>query len=243
MKLCFIGDTGSNSEIQRKVADILRNEKCHSIHFVGDLVYEEGLENRHDKQFRTKFWDYYGPLTQENHKPNLFITMGNHDHKGSIEAWRELSQKYPKVFFPYPFYLIKLNNDVCLTHFDTNYYQFFTNYVMKISQDKFLNAVKDDLLQCKVRIALAHHPYNSSGKEGNSSGVLRDTLDQYIIGKYNYYISGHDHFLSDEGVVKNTRLLISGAGGKPFGNEDGGYLVLEKKGDDVSYYFRRVSTK
>lgn len=242
LKLCFIGDTGTNTDVQRKVAERLRKEKCHSVHFLGDIIYDDGLKNRHDKQFHTKFWDHYGPLTRENHKPTLYMTLGNHDHRSSIQAWRELSQKYPKVFYPYPYYLVKLNENICLTHFDTNYYQFFTNYVMKIAQNKFLTEVKDDLLQCKVKIALAHHPYNSSGKShGNSKGILRNELAEYVIGKYDYYISGHDHILADEGVVKKTRLLVSGAGGKPARIEDAGYVVLEINKDDVKYNFRKLS--
>lgn len=242
LKLCFIGDTGTNMDAQRKVADLLRKENCHSIHFLGDIIYDSGLRDRHDKEFMAKFWDHYGPITNQGNKPILYITLGNHDHRGSIEAWRELSRKYPSVFFPYPFYLVKLNDNICMTHFDTNYYKFFVNYVMKLSQEKFLKEVKDDLLQCRIRIALAHHPYNSSGKShGDSSGAMRDELDEDIIGKYDYYISGHDHILADEGVVNKTRLLVSGAGGKPASGQKGGFLVLEIKGDNVTYQFRKLT--
>jgi predicted phosphodiesterase len=242
-KLCFIGDTGINSPAQGKVAELLEKEKCHSIHFLGDIIYDDGLKDRHDKDFRKKFWNYYGQLTTKDHKPKLNILLGNHDHKGSIDAWVQLSEKYPSIFFPYPYYLLKLN-DVCMTHFDTDYYKRFTNYLMEISQNKWLNSIEQDLKSCRVRIALAHHSFKSRGKShGDSTGNLKSQLKKHIIGKYDYFISGHDHILSDEGEVKKTRLLVSGAGGKHDKNESPGFLVMNFKGYYVSYEFRKISAE
>jgi len=242
-KLCFIGDTGTGNEVQQKVADLLEKEKCHSIHFVGDIIYDDGLKNRHDKQFQKKFWNYYGQLAKKDHKPKLNIVLGNHDHKGSIEAWVELSQKYPEVFFPYPYYLLKLN-DVCLTHFDTDYYRTFTNYIMELSQSSWLKSLHHDLKKCRVKIAVAHHPFNSRGKaHGMSSGIMRFELSKHIIGNYDYFVAGHDHILSDEGEVQKTRLLISGAGGRQDKNESAGFLVMNFKGNNVTYEFRKISAE
>lgn len=224
------------------MAALLEKEKCHSIHFVGDLVYDDGLKNRHDKQFQKKFWNHYSQLTLKDHKPKLNLVLGNHDHKGSIDAWIQLSEKYPDVFFPYPYYLLKLN-DVCLTHFDTNYYEKFSNFIMEMSQNKWLKTIKDDMKTCRVKIAVAHHPYNSHGPHGKSKGLLRKELKKLIIGKYDYYISGHDHILADEGEVKKTRLLISGAGGKHDKSATPGFLMMNFKGNNVTYEFRKISAE
>lgn len=241
-KLCFIGDTGSNDENQARVAALLAKEKCHSIHFTGDLVYDDGLKDRHDKQFMKKFWNHYGQLTKQDHRPKLNLVLGNHDHNGSVEAWIELSEKYPDVFFPYPYYLLKLN-DVCMTHFDTDYYKEWANYLMEYSQNKWLSSIRKDMKTCRVKIALAHHPYNSHGSHGKSKGDMRKELEKYIIGKYDYYISGHDHILADEGEVKKTRLLISGAGGQHQQNVPPGFLVMNFKGNNVTYEFRKISAE
>ncbi len=242
-KLCFIGDTGTNDPAQLKVAELLRQEKCHSIHFLGDLIYNKGLKNHNDKQFKSKFWDYYGQLSRQDYQPKLNIILGNHDHEGSIDAWMRLSDKYPAVFYPYPFYLLKLN-DVCLTHFDTNYYRFFSNFIMEISQNNFLKSIKHEVKKCRVKIALAHHPFFSKGKSrGTIDGIIRFELSESIIGQYDYYISGHDHILADQGVVQKTRILVSGAGGRSEKNASPGFLVMNFKGKDVTYEFRKVSTE
>lgn len=240
LKMCFIGDTGTNNSVQKAVADMLAKEKCHSIHFLGDIIYSKGLKDHHDKQFYSKFWDYYKSITESDNRPDLYMELGNHDHKGSIDAWIQLSKKHPKIFYPYPWYLLHLNN-VCVVHTDTDYYRFFSNYIMGTSQYRWVKNIDHDLKKCKVKIAVGHHPYNSSGKNhGNSAGVMRWILEKTILGKFNYYISGHEHILSDEGEIDGTRLLISGAGGRR-DDQSGGFLVIEIKGDKSTYEFR--STK
>lgn len=242
LKLCFIGDTGSKDIVQKKVAEKLGQEKCHSIHFAGDLIYSEGLKNRHDKRFRTNFWDYYERTTQIDHKPDINVVLGNHDHRGSVEAWVELSRKYPKMFFPSPWYLVELNN-ICIAHLDTQYFKFYSNFLMRSNEKSWLKSIKKDLKKCDIKIAVGHHPYNSSGtKHSMSTGTMRSTLEDTVIGKFDYYISGHEHILSDEGEVKGTRLLISGSGGKHDRNE-AGYLVMEIKNNVVTYNFRKILTE
>lgn len=242
MKLCFIGDTGTKKEVQYKVAALLATEKCHSIHFLGDIIYPHGLTSSLDPQFREKFFDLYGPIANRDHNPRLFMIMGNHDHRRSISHWVELSKKHPEIFFPNAYYLLQLNNNVCLVHLDTDYYKLLANLFTGLAQSKWLDQQRDILKDCKVKVALTHHPYNNSGKShGPSSGWVRHFLKDNIIGKFDYLISGHEHHLSDEGIEKGTRLLISGAGGNTEKLKDGGYLVFEIEKDQVDYKFRRLT--
>lgn len=231
-KLCFIGDTGSNDANQKKVSDMLLREDCHSIHFLGDIIYERGLKNHHDKDFQKKFWNYYERHTKTGNKPTLYMLMGNHDHHKSIEAWMKLSEKYPKIFFPYPYYFVKFN-DVCMTHIETNHLILYSNYFRSFEEVKWLKSLKDDLKDCRIKIALGHHPYNSSGEDhGNSGFPLRNILKNHVIGVYDYYIAGHEHILSDEGKESGTHLYISGAGGKVDKGFVNGYLVMTLKGTE-----------
>lgn len=231
-KLCFIGDTGSYDENQKKVADMLLAENCHSIHFLGDIIYERGLRNHHDKNFQKKFWKFYEPITKAGHKPTLYMTMGNHDHHKSIAAWTKLAEKHPKIFYPHPFYFLRYD-DVCMTHIDTDYFLFFTNYLQTFTQLGWLKSVNEELKDCRLKIALGHHPYNSSGKDhGNSGFPLRNILKNHVIGKYDYYISGHEHILADEGFESGTRLFISGAGGKVDPGYVNGFLVMTLSGSE-----------
>jgi predicted phosphodiesterase len=239
MKLCFIGDVGIDSPAQLKVSEMLLKETCDSIHFLGDIIYERGLKNHHDKNFIHKFWKYYEKITLTGKKPNLYMVMGNHDHKRSIDAWKKLSEKHPKIFFPHPYYFLKIN-DVCMTHIETDYFLMISNFASMMTELNWLKSL--DLKDCRIKIALGHHPYNSSGKDhGNSGFPLRNILKNHVIGKYDFYISGHEHILSDEGLDSETRLIISGAGGKVDPGYQNGFVVLTiSENNKPVYEFKKL---
>lgn len=242
VKLCFIGDTGAGWKIQSEVASLLLEEKCHSIHFLGDLIYPAGLSGDKDPQFEEKFFNYYDQHTKSDHNPDLNLIMGNHDYRGAINSWRNIAKKQNKIFFPNTYYLLK-TNDICLVHLDTNYYHLFSNFFLGFQQIQWLKSISSELKNCRSKIALTHHPYENNGQShGSSSGLLRYFHEEYIIGNFDYLISGHEHVLVDEGVRKKTRLLISGGGGKVVPGQDAGYLVLEVTADKVDYRFRKIKS-
>lgn len=244
MKLCFIGDTGNDSSEQKRVALLLENEKCNSIHFVGDIVYDEGIKSADDEEFRTKFFNYYYKLSEKDFHPRLYIILGNHDHQGSVSAWEEVSKKNRNIIFPNPWYLVKIS-DLCIAHLDTEYYKMFHRIPTGYSQKSWMRSLeKTELKDCAKKIALTHHPYKSRGENhGPSKGLLKSFHEDMIIGKYDFLISGHEHILSDEGVKKGTRMLISGAGGGSNKKEDIGFLILEwnRTKKEISYYFRKLA--
>lgn len=63
---------------------------------------------------------------------------------------------------------------------------------------------------------------------------MKRSFEKNVIGKYDTYISGHEHFLSDEGVKDGTRLLISSAGGS-LNYGEGGFRVIEISGQRSQY--------
>ncbi|WP_408095994.1 metallophosphoesterase [Peredibacter sp. HCB2-198] len=239
-KLCFIGDTGTGNLIQQAVAKRLSQEQCNSIHFLGDLIYPAGIKTDHDTKIETKFLSFYAPLGQR-----LYLTMGNHDYRGSIEAWLSLSRKNQQVIYPHHYYLLKIN-DICMVHFDTNVIRIFAEAPTAFKQTLWLEAIKFELRDCHKTFALTHYPYKSRGKHhGPATGFMKLYLWSMILGSFDYLISGHEHILSDEGVEDGTRLLISGGGGDPEKGESPGFLVFEiefdqKKTKSISYFFRTV---
>jgi tartrate-resistant acid phosphatase type 5 len=76
------------------------------------------------------------------------------------------------------------------------------------------------------RIAFGHHPYLSNGRHGNAGsydGVIIDGLigsgttikafiEDYVLGRFDVFLCGHDHNLQDLGEVEGTQLLVSGGG-------------------------------
>lgn len=245
IKMCFLGDTGMGSTVQREVAEKLREEKCHSIHFLGDLVYPNGVKSSEDSEIRKKFLRYYRKLTEENFGPKLYLLMGNHDYRGSISAWQELATDHHYLIFPHPYYLIR-HQGICLVHIDTNFYKLFSEFLQGAIQAAWLTDLTKNLKDCSLKIALTHHPYASRGKHhGNSSGLLKLFLSSVVLGEFDYLISGHDHILSDEGIHEGTRQIISGGGSAPDEGEPPGYFVLVAEKKEGRYqikssYFKKI---
>lgn len=249
VKFCFVGDMGAGNELQGRVAEELKEESCHSIHMLGDLIYPKGISSVDDPDLELKFLKYYLPLTQSGHSPSLNLILGNHDHQGNVKAWAELSRKEPSIHFPGPYYLQNWSG-LCLVHLDSNYFKLLTSFWRAQEEIFWLKSIRNYLDdQCSTTIALTHHPYKSRGpKHFNATGWMKDFHEEHIIGKFDYLISGHEHILSDEGTVQGTRLLISGAGGRAEPNEAAGLLVFEaevEKGKikDLMYAFRSVQLK
>lgn len=246
-KFCFIGDLGDGSETQTKVAHALKDESCHSIHMVGDLIYPSGIRSVDDPTLEKKFMRYYRPITQSGQGPKLNLVLGNHDHQGDVKAWMDLAKQEPSVVFPHPYYLQNWNG-LCIAHLDSNYYKLLTDFFKGQSQISWMKSNEEYMKnQCHTTVALTHHPYKSRGPNHfDAKGYMKEFHEENIVGKYHFLISGHEHILSDEGTVKGTRLLISGAGGRREPDEDYGYLVMEvdvEKGSltNLRHYFRRVN--
>lgn len=233
LKLCFLGDTGKGNDIQKRVARELDKEKCDSIHFLGDLIYPKGLSGLNDPELKTKFLDIYSPLTAKDKNPKLYVLMGNHDYRGFITPWLELSSQNPNVVFPYPYYLV-IDQKLCMVYLDTNLMKLVSEWGNGMEQVSWMGSIEEELKNCKLRIALSHHPYKSRGTHhGPATGLVKWFLELYVLGHFDYLISGHDHILSDEGEVEKTRLLISGAGAEPDKGEAPGYLVMKV---DLQFY-------
>jgi len=248
-KICIIGDTGMGNSGQWYVGKALAGEGCHHVRVLGDVIYPNGLEDSLDPQFQDKFYLPYKDLL-EGGVP-FYMIMGNHDFRGDPSAWLELAQEHETIIFPNYFYA-ETWGDLCITSLETD-------VPSNAVQEYWARNIPETLKEkgCRISIAMAHHPLVSVGKHGNAKGKLKEFIENLIIGKYDLYITGHDHQLSDEGSIEGTQLLISGGGGgklrklkyevKPgnFGLKAYGYLVLEIIRDaegnpTVHYVFKKV---
>lgn len=225
-RICFIGDTGLGGEVQSNVARALQEEGCHSVHHVGDIIYPDGFSSMDDPLLEERFMHYYRPVMKAAPQPVFYLTMGNHDYQGDVDLWTKISSDDPQIFFPNPYYLVEMQG-LCLVHLDTNLLKYGRLFFQALKQLSWLSGLEKDLAKCNFRVALSHHPYKSRGHHGPASGTVKWFLSSRIIGKFDYYIAGHDHILSDEGREENTHLIISGAGGQVDKDENAGFVVLE----------------
>jgi tartrate-resistant acid phosphatase type 5 len=232
-KYCFFGDSGMGNSGQLKVASLLESRGCDEIYHVGDIIYDTGIKNENDPKLQSRFFKYYQRLLDKGVKFHLAI--GNHDAQGNTKAWEIVATKHKNLFFPAHNYLVQDERGLCFVVFDST----------KIGSllEGFL--AKLDLSKCHYKIAVAHHPYLSSGRHGDSGGSRKRFYEKWIIGKYDAYITGHDHNLSYEGAVKGTHLPVSGAGAalrsmprkRVFGASKLGILELQVDKDIFRYQF------
>ena len=224
MKLCFLGDVGKDSPTQGQVALALQDEQCHAVFFAGDIIYPKGLQFAGDKEGEEKFFKYYRPLTNKDHRPQLHIALGNHDYQSNPDVWTRIAEQDPSVYAPARYFSEDFGG-VCVTTLDTQLAIFPFEYIRQKGQSRWLSQEKKKFKDCTVKIALGHHPYRYPR--------VRKFLKDEVFGVFDYYIAGHEHFMSYERIKDQTEQFITGAGGTPDHGHLPGYLTMtiEKKAE------------
>ncbi len=221
LKLCFLGDVGKATKAQFLVAQALKEEKCHQIFFLGDIIYPNGISDPADPRFVSRFWSYYQDLPKMDNRPSLNIILGNHDHVTNPNAWLQISREIPKIYFPHHHYWQKIK-DICLVALDSNR----KNYDEQI---EWLKTERPKWKECRYLVAMAQHPLFTNGPNHPTSlPVLKEFYDNHVIGKFDFLIVGHEHIVEYLGTIKGTELFVSGAGGALARGYKPGYMTIEK---------------
>ncbi|MBT3586268.1 MAG: hypothetical protein HN509_15280 [Halobacteriovoraceae bacterium] len=219
-KVCFIGDSGDGSLNQYMVASGVADEGCHQVRHLGDIIYSAGVKSAHSIKTYTRFRWPYRRIFKSKHKPQMYMSVGNHDYKKNPKAWIDLAKKHKNVTMP-SLYYSDFWNDIC----------FFTLDTMDKGpvQNKWFEARKaESKKNCKFTVAYGHHPYISSGRSA-AKGESKKWYEKHIVGQVDMFLAGHDHHVAYEGAVSGTHFFVSGAGGhglRPVsGTRAGGYAV------------------
>lgn len=243
VKICLTGDMGKDTKLQAEMAEALEGEGCHRMFFLGDLVYPSGIESIEDPELEDKFLSYYEPLLEKDPELIINLILGNHDHKKDPSAWKKISQKHERFFFPHYFYMMDYGG-LCVVALDTSFYYYESKVKELSEQTNWMTRLQSRLKDCDVKVALTHHPLKGDqfpDWEG-AGGLLKLFLETYIIGKFDILASGHVHALINDGKDEGTRLLISGTGGEVTGGNPG-YIVLTWQPQNpkaIGYSFREI---
>ncbi|MBF0127428.1 MAG: metallophosphoesterase [Magnetococcales bacterium] len=214
-----LGDQGSGSEDQRRVAQAMERVAARSggVDFVlllGDNFYPDGVVSVRDPQWQTKFEQIYtGPILDGT---PFYPIIGNHDARSSVEAQVEYGQKRhgsgrwrmggrnglldqgggadgkrPLVR------LVLLDATLSLAE-----------------QNRFLQAsFVPSSAQPVWRLVASHYPLRSSGAHGDSKELLNDFLPALRSVGVDVHLSGHDHHLELLRPPGEPVYVVSGAGG------------------------------
>lgn len=222
-----LGDWGRDGKFNQKEVGYVMgvaNEKVNAefITTVGDNFYENGVDNVEDKQWKTSFEDIY---TYKGDQIPWYVTLGNHDYKGNVQAQIDYSKVSTRWKMPARYYSfeknISKNKKVLFVFLDTN--PFEDKYLGKNSNfsdlkeqnkqeqlDWLENTLKNSDAQWKI--VFGHHPFYSFGVRSENDNSVKDQLEKIFIKyKVDSYITGHEHHLQYE-EKNGIEYFITGAG-------------------------------
>jgi len=242
---CFVGDTGEITKTQSLVAESLSRSDCSMIWHTGDIIYPSGIESPDDPEFKNKFLVPFKKIL-ESEVP-FYLTLGNHDYKKNPDAYIEIGKRNPLINYPNNYYLKKFES-LCFVALDTTIFdKLYLFYKRKNHVNWLTSSIGELKDSCKFSIAVAHHPLFSSGDRKRASPQLASFLESQVFGKFDMYITGHNHVLADEGDLEGTTQLISATGSLPGGSpedtiegkfniETPGYLKLKIIKPNIATY-------
>jgi hypothetical protein len=196
VKFVLIGDTGTGTEKQQQLADLLlRSRQSFPYEFVllvGDNLY--GGEKPAD--YKNKFEDVYRPIIDQ--KVKFYAALGNHDEPA--QRFYEHFNMNGKEYYRF-------------TKGNVAFYALNSNYMDKKQVDWLNSELAKDTSEWKI--AFFHHPPYSSGGKHGSDTQLREVVEPIFL-KYgvNVVMAGHEHFYERLKPQKGIFYFISGAGGK-----------------------------
>ncbi|MEZ4257789.1 MAG: metallophosphoesterase [Polyangiaceae bacterium] len=223
-----IGDTGSGSNDQRRVAaalaDVCEGYGCDFVLLLGDNFYENGVASASDPLFESRFERMYARVDAP-----FYVVLGNHDYGG--DGWgREAARARAQVAYSERSSRWKMERE---------YYKLTYKHASLFAMDTTMQLFGDAQRQeeemgawvrasrATWKIAFGHHPYLSNGDHGNAGSYdgeadplyagagVKGFFDRVMCGNVDLYLSGHDHSLQwMERTCNGTELAVSGAGGR-----------------------------
>jgi hypothetical protein len=232
VKFAVLGDTGTGSSDQRRVAAMVaayrQKFEFDFALLLGDNLY--GRENPGD--YRKKFEEPYKALLDAGVK--FYAALGNHDDPNQrlYKAFNMNGERY-YTFKP------SLTSNVRLFALDSNY----MNPEQIQWLEKELAASGSDW-----KIAFFHHPLYASGQHG-SDEILRQQLEPiFVRHRVNVVLTGHEHFYERIKPQKGIQHFVVGASAKlrrgdinptgltAFGYDSGySFMLVEITGNEMHY--------
>lgn len=244
LNFLVLGDFGRVGEYyQKEVAKQLGNAALmldsEFIVTVGDNFYPNGVASIYDEHWNASYNNIYT-------HPSLFIdwyaALGNHDHRGNINAqiaYSDISRRWnmPAAYYSKTFEL-EDGKKLLLVVMDTS--PFIESYQNKNEKYPLLEEQDTDLQKKWIietlstqdkdiawKVVVGHHPLYSGGKRKESDDTKdfeSQFADLFDSLKVDAYICGHEHDLQ---IIRPkgrfTTQFLSGGGSetRPAGNREG----------------------
>ena len=222
LKFAIIGDSGTGSSSQYKVAEQLIAARAkfpyEFVLMMGDNLYS----GNGPKDYQKKFEEPYKALLDSGLK--FYAALGNHDNtdERNYKPFNMGGQRY---------YTFKPKNGVRIFALDTNY----MDQPQLQWLEKELTASGSDW-----KIAFFHHPLYSSGGTHGSDFQLRAQLEpMFLKHGMDAVFSGHEHFYERIKPQKGIYYFTSGGAAK-LRDGDVKKTDLTAKSFDAGYHFMLI---
>ena len=209
-KICIIGDSGKDTLGRENVFKALKKEGCTELRVTGDIIYRKGLVG--DVENKVRLFEEHVLYLKKLNIP-VYIVLGNHDDEGDEDLMIKLSREnginYPNHFYS------QQRGAVCFVSIFTDVTGAKDIQALGKSQKEwFANETNKLSNECNFLVGVAHHIYKTNGFHRNDEALGAAFYENEVVGKYDMFLSGHDHHLEDVGDYGGTRFLISGAAAK-----------------------------
>lgn len=216
---------------------------------VGDNFYPNGVQSTTDYSWTASFENVY---TDYSLQTDWFVTLGNHDHRGKVQAqidYSDVSRRWhmPSSYFKKEFDL-EDGNKVLVLFMDTSpfidkYYDANSGMLESMkaqdttAQKKWLLkelATTDKKVTWKI--VVGHHPLYSGGKRKNSKETIsfeKKFASIFDKHKVDAYFCGHEHdlqIIKPKGRYTTQFLSGSACTVRPSGEREGTLFFAEKAG-------------
>jgi len=237
LKFAIIGDSGTGSSSQYKVAETLIASRAkfpyEFVLMMGDNLYS----GSGPKDYKKKFEEPYKALLDSGLK--FYAALGNHDNtdERNYKPFNMGGQRY---------YTFKPKNGVRVFALDTNY--------MDQPQLRWLET-ELKASGSDWKIVFFHHPLYSSGGTHGSAEVQRELIEPVLLKHgVNVAFTGHEHFYERIKPQKGVAYFIIGSSSKirkgdlqksaltVYGNDsDYAFMLVEIVDDEL--YFQVINDK
>ncbi len=177
----------------------------------GDNFYERGVRSVTDTHWKASFERIY---THTALMTPWYITLGNHDHKGNVQAQIDYSRRSARWTLPAAYYSVVQEIDEETT---VRFVFLDTEPIHKRDKDaprqrRWLDSTLT-ASTAERNIVVGHHPVYSGGDHGDDEVLIQDLLPVLKKHQVDAYFSGHEHDLQHlhDG---DLHYFVSGAASK-----------------------------
>lgn len=207
-----IGDWGKQSDslvaVSDQMADVAEYLSVEFVLCAGDNFYNEGVASIDDPK-----WSIFNDnFNQSSLQVPFYISLGNHDHYGNIQAQIDYTYISDRWYLPSTFYSL---NRAVSTSGDSLGLVVIDSHTLRIDEDQlnqhaWIDSVSQSL-NTRWKIMLGHHPLYSYGDHGSDATMQLLIEDILYDNNIDVYVAGHDHDMQHIQSSGSTEFFISGA--------------------------------